>query len=72
MNMHGKLTPREEEVIELLIEGYSDKQIALALGIRCESVRRHLWNIREPLGIANRVQLAVWYVRKMGRLVNAG
>ncbi len=61
----GQLTRREAEVIELLCQGMSDKQIALRLGIRCESVRRHLMHIREPLGIANRVQLAVWYVRKM-------
>lgn len=64
MNSAGQLTRREAEVIELLCQGMSDKQIALAMGIKCESVRRHLMHIREPLGIANRVQLAVWYVRQ--------
>jgi len=44
------LTPRQQEVAELVAEGLSRKRIALALGISESSVKRHVENIAVRLG----------------------
>jgi DNA-binding NarL/FixJ family response regulator len=50
------LSRREREVIELLVKGYRNRQIAEALSIEEGTVRFHLWNTFRKLGIKNRTQ----------------
>ena len=48
------LTPREIQVIELLVEGLSNKMIAAKLGISDQTVKFHVAAICGKLGAANR------------------
>jgi len=57
------LSPREQEVLLLLAEGLSNTEIAAELGIAVNTVRNHVRNILEKLGLRNRVQAAVYAVR---------
>ncbi len=54
------LTPRELEVIGLITEGSTNKYIAQAFGISEETVKRHLTNIFNKLGVGNRLELALF------------
>lgn len=53
----SKLTKREEEVVTLVIQGYSNKKISTKLFISESTVKIHLNNIFKKLGISSRVQL---------------
>lgn len=53
-----RLTRREQDVAELTAQGFSDKAIALRLGIGFPTVRTHVTHIFAKLGVSNRVQLA--------------
>jgi DNA-binding NarL/FixJ family response regulator len=57
------LTPREREVFALLAEGWSNRQIERALGIRASTVKRHVRGILRKLRVRNRVQAAVYAAR---------
>jgi DNA-binding NarL/FixJ family response regulator len=59
----GGLSDRESEVIELLAQGYSDKEIAGRLQISFTTVRSHLAHIFEKLHVRSRVEAATWFVR---------
>lgn len=51
-----RLTKREIEVLSLVIEGHSSKQVADALFVSKRTVDFHLANIYEKLDVTNRVQ----------------
>ncbi|MCS7283555.1 MAG: response regulator transcription factor [Anaerolineae bacterium] len=57
------LSEREREVLALLAEGLSNEEIAGELNIAVNTVRNHVRNILEKLGVRNRVQAAVYAVR---------
>ncbi|MBL0144648.1 MAG: response regulator transcription factor [Chitinophagaceae bacterium] len=50
------LTPRENEILELLSKGLLYKEIADVLGISSETVRKHVYHIYEKLHVGNRVE----------------
>lgn len=54
------LTGRELEVVTLITEGSTNKHIALTFGISEETVKRHLTNIFNKLGVGNRLELALF------------
>ena len=54
------LTPRELEVVGLITEGSTNKYIAQTFGISEETVKRHLTNIFNKLGVGNRLELALF------------
>lgn len=54
----ARLTRREREVVELVIEGLLDKEIAQRLGISYTTVRTHLDRSFQKLGVSNRSRLA--------------
>ena len=58
------LTAREIEVLELIVDGQSNKEIAEALVISESTVKNHLRNILEKLHLRNRIQAAVYAVRQ--------
>ncbi len=62
------LTPREREVFRLLAEGWSNRQIERALGIRASTVKRHVRHILRKLRVRNRVQAAVYAARRPERV----
>jgi DNA-binding NarL/FixJ family response regulator len=59
-----RLTPREQEVVKLIAESYSSKQIAEALVISEKTVERHRSNILEKLGMRDRVELTRYAIRR--------
>jgi DNA-binding NarL/FixJ family response regulator len=54
------LTSRELEVVTLITEGCTNKDIATTFGISEETVKRHLTNIFNKLGVGNRLELALF------------
>ncbi len=54
------LTPREEEIVQLVVEGRSSKQIAKSLEISLQTVKNHLHNVMTRVGASSRVQLCMW------------
>jgi DNA-binding NarL/FixJ family response regulator len=57
------LTPREQEVVKLVAEGYTNKQIAETLVISEKTVERHRANILDKLGMRDRVDLTRYAIR---------
>jgi DNA-binding NarL/FixJ family response regulator len=57
------LTPRETEVIKLVAESYTNRQIAESLVISEKTVDRHRANILEKLGMRDRVELTRYAIR---------
>lgn len=58
------LSGREREVLELVTQGKSNKEIAAALAIAENTVKNHLKNILEKLHLENRVQAATFALRE--------
>jgi len=58
-----ELTPREMEVIRLLAEGLSNKEIAALLFISPRTVNYHLDNIYSKLGVGSRTEAAIYALR---------
>jgi DNA-binding NarL/FixJ family response regulator len=58
------LTPRELEVLKLIAEAYTSKQIADELFISVKTVDRHRQNILEKLGMRDRVELTRYAIRR--------
>ena len=58
------LTPRELEVLKLIAEAYTNKQIADALYISVKTVERHRQNILDKLGMRDRVELTRYAIRR--------
>ena len=51
------LTPRQREILQLLAEGKSAKEIAAALGLSARTVEDHKYRLMESLGIENSAEL---------------
>lgn len=60
---HSDLTPREEEILQFIVEGYSNKEIAEKLVISLSTIHTHRRNLMSKLGINNRRGL-IQYARK--------
>jgi DNA-binding CsgD family transcriptional regulator len=52
------LSPREAEVIGLVLRGFSNREIEKRLFISLETVKKHLSNVYRKLGVKNRLQLS--------------
>ena len=57
------LTPREEEVVKLIAEGHSSKEIAETLVISAKTVDRHRANILQKLGLRDRLDVTRFAIR---------
>ena len=57
------LTPREDEVVKLIAEGHSSREIARALTISVRTVERHRENVLQKLGMRDRTELTRYAVR---------
>ena len=61
------LTPREKEIFRLLVKNYSTKDIAKELNISEKTVRNHISNVIQKLGVESRIQ-AVFELVKLKEL----
>lgn len=51
-----QLTPRENEILDLLAQGFRNKEIADKLFVSINTIRTHIYNIYEKLHVQNRVE----------------
>jgi len=56
------LTPRERDIISSIVDGYTNKDIAEKFSIAEQTVKHHLGNIFDKLGVSNRLELALYAV----------
>lgn len=61
-----RMTRREREVIELIGEGLSNKEIAQRLNIATHTVKSHVRNVMEKLALHTRLQIAAYSHRDSG------
>lgn len=61
-----KMTPREKQVINLIAEGMSNKEIAAHLHVAVHTVKSHVRNVMEKLTLHSRLQIAA-YVHQQER-----
>ena len=61
------LTPREKEIFHLLDQNYSTRDIAKKLNISEKTVRNHISNVIQKLGVESRIQ-AVFELIKLKEL----
>jgi DNA-binding NarL/FixJ family response regulator len=59
---HPLLTPREEQVVALVAEGLSNRQIARELNLSEHTIKKYLFRIFEKLGVSSRVELVLYAV----------
>lgn len=57
------LTPREDEVVKLIAEGHSSKEIGTFLVISIKTVERHRANILQKLEMRDRTELTRYAIR---------
>jgi DNA-binding NarL/FixJ family response regulator len=62
-NRHAALTPRELEVLQMIVEGKSNKEIAVALDLSANTVAVHRANMMDALGIHKAAELVVYAIR---------
>ena len=60
-----QLTPREIEVLTLVLQGLANKQIARRLGITERTVKAHLTSTFSRIGVRDRTQAALWAERNL-------
>jgi two-component system nitrate/nitrite response regulator NarL len=58
------LTPREMEILQLIIEGHSNRCIALQVGICEKTVEFHLDRIYTKIGVHTRLRAAMWAIQQ--------
>lgn len=61
--MHSLLTKREKEIFVLLIQNQSTSQIAQKLSISEKTVRNHISNVIQKLGVESRIQAVIELIR---------
>jgi len=61
--LHSSLTKREADILRLIAEGHSNKEIALALSLTEGTVKGYVSTIFDKLGVADRTQAALYAVR---------
>ncbi|TCB94423.1 helix-turn-helix transcriptional regulator [Micromonospora zingiberis] len=62
--LRAELTGREMEVLDCLVAGMSNKQVARVLGISVRTVTVHVSNLLRKTGSASRTEAALWAVRQ--------
>lgn len=62
----GLLSPREEQVVNLVAEGIGNREVAQQLGIKENTVKKALLRIYDKLGASNRVELVLYALTHRG------
>lgn len=67
---HDPLTERELEILQLIVDGYTNKEIAQALYISEKTVKNHVTNLLRKLDLSDRTQAAVYAIRTGLAVIN--
>ena len=62
-NTDVSLTKREIEVLRLMVDGATNRDIAKDLKISYETIKEHVQHVLRKVGVTDRTQAAVWAVR---------
>jgi DNA-binding NarL/FixJ family response regulator len=54
------LTPRQEQIVRMVVEGLPNSEISTTLRVSAHTVRNHLYRIYEKLGVSSRVELILY------------
>lgn len=54
------LTPRERDVVRLVVDGFGNREVAQQLGLSSHTVRNYLFNIFDKLGVSSRAELILY------------
>lgn len=65
-NGHKLLTPREEQVVALVADGLSNREVARELDLSEHTVKKYMFRIFDKLGISSRVELVLYAVSNGG------
>jgi predicted ATPase/DNA-binding CsgD family transcriptional regulator len=68
----ARLTPRQRQVVDFVVDGYTNRQIADRLGISPRTAETHLDEIRNKLGVSSRAQIAAWAAAGPGTMDGSG
>jgi DNA-binding NarL/FixJ family response regulator len=58
------LSAREREIVMLVAQGYKNKEMAEKMFISEQTVKNHLHNIFDKLGVSDRLELALYAIHK--------
>lgn len=58
------LTQRERDIVQLIVDGHSNKALALALGIAHQTAKNHVRHVMAKLRVSSRVQLCAWALER--------
>jgi DNA-binding NarL/FixJ family response regulator len=67
----GLLSPREEQVVNLVAEGIGNREVAQQLGIKENTVKKSLLRVYDKLGVSNRVELVLYALTHRGAETNS-
>jgi DNA-binding NarL/FixJ family response regulator len=62
--LNGKLTERQKEIIQLIAEGYSTKEIADTLCISVRTVENHKYNMKQELNLKTTADLVKYAIKE--------
>lgn len=65
-----KLSPRQQEIMQLLAQGLSNKEIANILGITEGTIRVHLSSIFKAIKVSNRTEATLWYLLRQNKVAS--
>jgi DNA-binding NarL/FixJ family response regulator len=60
----AELSPREQEMVNLIAKGHSDREIAFVLDISFYTSRAHVRNILKKLKLSKKIQLISWHASR--------
>ncbi len=63
----NSLTAREQEILELVAQGQTNKRVALKLNLNEKTVKHHMSSILFKLDLQNRTEAALWYRDQMAK-----
>ena len=64
------LTKREAEVVKMVCKGYRNKEIMQTLDVSEQAVKSHLHRIFRKLGVSDRLQLALYFMKRFPEISN--
>ena len=60
----NRLTQRERDIVQLIVDGHSNKALAAALGIAHQTAKNHVRHVMAKLRVTSRVQLVAWALER--------